>query len=103
MGINFLRRKLAVAKALKFLKDQDVFYIVWNKGDSEFFLCDAQNDGKELHWSVHRDHALKFDNGMDALGFCKEINSIKRGSGIIELKATTEKVESFDESDMYII
>lgn len=100
--MNLLRRKIPVTKVPKHYKNRDVFYIVWHRSEtSEFFLCDATNDGNDLYWSVFKDRAIAFDDGKLALEFCNEINETKRGPGIIELKIITEKVD--DEDDIWAI
>ena len=96
--MNLLRRKIPVTKVPKQYKNRDVFYIVWHRTDSsEFFLCDAQNDGNDLYWSVFPDRAISFDDGQTALAFCNEIKEKRNGPGIIELKIITQKVDEEDE------
>jgi hypothetical protein len=94
--MNLLRRKLAVATLPTHIKNIDVFYIVWHRNDSEFFLCDALKDGAELRWSVFPESGIKFQTGEEALSFCNEINTRKRGPGIIELKIIVESVDDED-------
>ena len=101
--MNLIRRKIPVTKVPKNYTNQQVFYIVWHRDESEFFLCDANADGDTLHWSVFKEHAVRFTEGEEALGFCKEINTIKRGPGIIELKIVDEKVRADDDDDIWMI
>lgn len=103
MPVNLLRRTIKVNSPSQSSVTEQMFYVVWHRGDREYFLSESNDAGTDLFWTTDRTKAVGLIDGGEALELCNEVKKTRTGPGIIELKVVDVDVNELQTEFIWAI